>query len=126
MGWFILAQVFSILITIVSIGRLSEQEKDLEILILRQQLAILQSKQDKPVKPKRAEKMTLAVLTAKLKEVTQRPAGQLRWFIRPNRRQCLAGIANWCAGCGAMPAEKYDLGYFRAPGWHVGATFQSD
>jgi len=105
MGWFILAQVFSILITIVSIGRLSEQEKDLEILILRQQLAILQSKQDKPVKPKRAEKMTLAVLTAKLKEVTQRPAGQLRWFIRPNRRQCLAGIANWWAGSGAMPVE---------------------
>jgi hypothetical protein len=59
MGWFILAQVFSILITIVSIGRLCEQEKDLEILILRQQRAILPRKQDKPVKPKRAEKMTL-------------------------------------------------------------------
>jgi hypothetical protein len=37
MGWFILAQVFSILITIVRIGRLPEQEKELEILILRQQ-----------------------------------------------------------------------------------------
>ena len=33
MGWFILAQAFSILITIVRIGRLSEQEKDLEILV---------------------------------------------------------------------------------------------
>ena len=42
MGWFILAQLFSILITIVRISRLSEQEKDLEILVLRQQLAILQ------------------------------------------------------------------------------------
>jgi hypothetical protein len=46
MGWFILAQVFSILVTIVRIGRLSEQEKFLEILILCQQLAILQRKQD--------------------------------------------------------------------------------
>ena len=72
MGWFILAQTFSILITIVRIGRLSEQEKDLEILVLRQQLAILQRKQEKPVKPNRAEKMMLAVLTTKLKVVTQR------------------------------------------------------
>ena len=56
MGWFILAQVFSILITIVRIGRLPEQEKDLEILILRQQLAILQGKQEKPVKPNRAKR----------------------------------------------------------------------
>jgi hypothetical protein len=73
MSWFILAQTFSILITIVRIGRLSEQEKDLEILVLRQQLAILQRKQEKPVKPNRSEKMMLAVLTTKLKEVTQRP-----------------------------------------------------
>ena len=36
MGWFILAQLFSILITVVRIGRLSEQEKDLEIFVLRQ------------------------------------------------------------------------------------------
>jgi putative transposase len=82
MGWFILAQLFSILITIVRIGRLSEQEKDLEILVLRQQLAIMQRKQEKPVKPNQAEKMMLAVLTAKLKEVTQRPAGHLRGIIR--------------------------------------------
>ena len=53
-----------------------------EILVLRQQLAILQRKQEKPVKPNRAEKMMLAVLTAKLKEVTQRPVGHLRGIIR--------------------------------------------
>lgn len=70
------------LIAIISLGRLSEQEKDLEILILRQQLAILQRKQDKLVKPNRAEKMTLAILTAKLKDVTQRSASRLRDIIR--------------------------------------------
>ena len=64
------------------IGRFSEQEKDLEILILRQQLAILHRKQEKPVKPNRAEKMMLAVLTTRLKEVTQRPAGHLKGIIR--------------------------------------------
>jgi hypothetical protein len=50
MGWYIPSQVLTILISIVRIGRMSEQEKDLEILILRQQLAILQRKQEKPVK----------------------------------------------------------------------------
>jgi AMMECR1 domain-containing protein len=78
MGWFILAQIFTIWITIVRIGRLSEQEKDLEIVVLRRQLAILQRKQEKPAKPNRVEKMMFAVLTAKLNEVTQRPAGHLR------------------------------------------------
>ncbi len=39
MGWFILAQLFSILIALVSLGRLSEREKDLEILLLRQQIS---------------------------------------------------------------------------------------
>jgi hypothetical protein len=41
MGWFILAHIFTTLMAIVSISRLSKQEKDLEILVLRQQLAIL-------------------------------------------------------------------------------------
>ena len=39
MIWFILTQIISVLIAIVSLGRLSEREKDLEILVLRQQLA---------------------------------------------------------------------------------------
>ena len=66
----------------MSIGRLSQQEKDLEILLLRHQLAILERKLDKPVKPNRAEKLTLAVLTARLRLVTRRPATGLRDVIR--------------------------------------------
>ena len=72
-GWFNLGHVFTSLMSIVNIGRLSEKEKDLEIWVLRQQLALLQRKCDKPVKPNRAEKMTLAILAAKLKQATQRP-----------------------------------------------------
>jgi putative transposase len=64
------------------IGRMSEQEKDLEILILRQQLAILQRKQEKPVKTNRTEKMMLAILTAKLKAVTRWSTGQLGSILR--------------------------------------------
>ncbi len=41
MGWFILAHLFPSLVGFASIGRLSEREKDLEILLLRQQVSIL-------------------------------------------------------------------------------------
>ena len=82
MGWFVLSYLFSTLISLVSIGRLSLQEKDLEILLLRRQLSILERKLDRPVSPNRAERLTLAVLTARLRLVTHRPASRLRDVIR--------------------------------------------
>ena len=82
MGWFILTQLFSILIQLIRIGRMSDHEKDLDILILRYQLDLAERKLQSPLKPNRAEKLTLAVLVAKLKQGTQRPANQLRDLIR--------------------------------------------
>jgi putative transposase len=82
MGWFILSFLFSTLVSLVSIGRLSEQEKDLKILLLRHQLAILERKLDKPVRPNQAEKLTLAVLEARLRLLTRRSASKLRDIIR--------------------------------------------
>lgn len=67
MGWFILKHIFSTLLAIVNVRRLSDQEKDLEILVLRQQLSILQRKLNHPIKPSKIEKLTLAVLTTKFK-----------------------------------------------------------
>ena len=46
MGWFMLKHIFSTLLSIINITRLSNQGKDLEILILRQQLSILQRKRN--------------------------------------------------------------------------------
>jgi hypothetical protein len=82
MVWFILAYIFRILVAFISISRLSDLEKDFDILILRQQLAILQRKTNKPAKPNQIEKMTLAILIAKLQQVTQRPSNQLHNIIR--------------------------------------------
>jgi len=82
MVWFILKHIFSTFFDLINIRQLTNQEKDLEILILRQQLSILQRKLDHPIKPSRAEKMTLAVLTAKLKAATERPTRQLQDIIR--------------------------------------------
>jgi putative transposase len=82
MGWSILAQLFSTLISMVRLGRMSDSETYLEILILRHQLDILERKQKRTIQPNRAEKLILAVLTARLKEATNRPASQLRDVIR--------------------------------------------
>jgi len=82
MGWFILTQLFSILIQLIRIGRMSDHEKDLEILILRYQLDMAERKLQSPLKPTRVEKLALAVLVTKLKQGTQRPANQLRDLIR--------------------------------------------
>ena len=82
MAWFILSQMFSTLLTLLRLGHTSDKDKDLEILILRQQLNILQRQLDKPIKPNRAEKLTLAVLSANLKQQRNRPVKQFRSLIR--------------------------------------------
>ena len=82
MAWFILSQIFSTFLTLLRLGRISDKDKDLEILILRQQLGILRRHIDKPIKPNRAEKLTLAVRSANLKKQTNRPAKQFRSLIR--------------------------------------------
>jgi transposase InsO family protein len=75
-------QLFSTLLEWVRIGRLSEQEKDLEILILRKQLMIVEHQLEKPVRLSRVERLTLAVISAKLKTVFGRSLKQLREVIR--------------------------------------------
>ena len=82
MAWFLLSQIFSTFLTLLRLGFTSNKDKDLEILILRQQLGILQRQMDKPIKPNRAEKLTLAVLSANLKKQTNRPVKQFRSLIR--------------------------------------------
>lgn len=82
MIWFIVSQLFAMILTLLRLGRTSETDKDLEILILRKQLGILQRKQDKPIKPNRAEKLTLAVLATSLRRQTKRPIKQFKSLIR--------------------------------------------
>ena len=48
MVWFILKHIFSTFCDLINIRQLTDQEKDLEILILRQQLSILQRKINHP------------------------------------------------------------------------------
>ena len=82
MVWFLVSQIFSTLISLIQIGRMTETDKDLEIMVLRYQLGIAERKMQKPLKANRAERMTLAVLAARLKQQTNRPASQFRQLIR--------------------------------------------
>ncbi len=66
----------------IQVRHLSDKDKDLEIVILRHQLAVMTRLHAKPVKPNRVEKMTLAMMTKKLKQSTNRSAMQLRDVIR--------------------------------------------
>ena len=54
MAWFLVSQIFSTLISLIQIGRMSESDKDLEIMVLRYQLVIAERKMQKPVKANRA------------------------------------------------------------------------
>jgi putative transposase len=65
----------------LSIGRLSDQEKNLEILLLRKQLALVGRKLTKPVHPSWIEKHTLVVVAATFKALTHNTAAQLRRVI---------------------------------------------
>ena len=58
MVWFTLMQGFMTLLEWLQLERKSERAKDLEILLLRRQLAILERQQDKPRRITRAEKLT--------------------------------------------------------------------
>ncbi len=82
MIWYVVMQLFSTLLEWVRVGRLSEREKDLEILVLRKQLMIVEQQLEKPVRLSRVERLTLAVISAKLKTVSGRSLKQLREVIR--------------------------------------------
>lgn len=85
MIWFVVMQVFSILLEGLSLGKKTEQEKDLEILLLRRQLAILERKQDKPLRVSRAEKLPLAVLLARRRTVRPPSCGKSSGSSNPRR-----------------------------------------
>jgi len=55
-----LGQVFTLLLTIVRLRGSAAAEKDLEILILRQQLDMLVRKQKQAISPTKGEKVLLA------------------------------------------------------------------
>ncbi len=69
MIFFVLAHAWSVLLDLFSLIGRSDYDKEVEILLLRQQLRILQRKRPCPPRLSRWEKLALAVLAAKLTAV---------------------------------------------------------
>ena len=67
MIWYILAQLFWLGLDVVGVFTQSERQQAVEVILLRQQLRILKRKQRRPPRISRWEKLTLAVLAARLK-----------------------------------------------------------
>ncbi len=65
MVWFVLLHLVMFLVDPVSVTRRPDRDKDVEILLLRHQLRLLQRERPRPPRLSRWEKLTLAVLTAK-------------------------------------------------------------
>ncbi len=72
MFWFVLAHLATFLVDLVSVGRRTDRDKDLQILLLQHQVRLLQ-RQRPPPRLTRWEQLTLAALTSKLADLTAGP-----------------------------------------------------
>ena len=91
MIWYILAQLYSTLIELLCLSRLSTDEKDLEILVLRHQLDVMVRKSNQVVRPSKEEKWSLAVLAAALKKRGRLTTSQLVRVIRIFKPETVIG-----------------------------------
>jgi hypothetical protein len=91
MIWFMVLQAVSTLVELVRLGCQSESDKDLEILLLRRQLAIYERRQDRTPRLSRGEKLTLVVLATKLKAKTGRTIKAMGEVIRIVKPATLVG-----------------------------------
>ena len=70
MVWLVLLHLVGFVVDLLTATRRTDRDKDLEILLLRHQLQVLQRQRPQPLRLTRWEKLTLAVLTAKLTQLT--------------------------------------------------------
>ena len=73
MLWMVLVHLLSFFVDLLIPTRRTDREKDLQILVLQHQLRLLQRERPPPRRLSRWEKLTLAVLTAKLAGITTGP-----------------------------------------------------
>jgi putative transposase len=105
-----LAQLLSLLIDIVTTAWRADREKDLEILLLRRQLAILVRAQSRQHRLTRWEKLGLAVLAAKLNRLPKDARTRLRESLLLFKPETVLG---WHR---ALVRRKWTFGHRRAAG----------
>src|SRR6266478_2676168 len=68
MLWWLMAQVGKVILDVLSLRLMGYPAKDLELLVLRQQIRILERRVGKPVRPSRVEKLLLMLSALQIKE----------------------------------------------------------
>src|SRR5579864_6688900 len=68
MIWSLSAQVVRLVLDLFTIRLSADNAKDLELLVLRQQIRILERRIGKPVRPSRIEKLVLALTADHIKK----------------------------------------------------------
>jgi hypothetical protein len=81
MRWFVCLRLLAFLVDLLTVGRRTDRDKDLEIVLLRHQLRLLQRAHPQPPRLSRWEKLTLAVLTARLARLTAGPRTRLEHIL---------------------------------------------
>jgi hypothetical protein len=80
--WALLFDLTSTIVNLLQIGHMAAGEKDLEILILRKQLAMLERRLTQPPRLTRVEKLSLMVILLRLRASSRRTLRQLGESIR--------------------------------------------
>ncbi|HET8632354.1 MAG TPA: hypothetical protein VFL91_33430 [Thermomicrobiales bacterium] len=81
MFWFVFTHFVAFLVDLVLGMRPGNRDKDLQILVLRHQVRLLQRQRPRPPRLTRGEKLTLAVLTTALARLTAGPRHQLDQYL---------------------------------------------
>ncbi len=68
MLWSLIAQVVKVMLDVLSLRLIADPDKDLELLVLRQQIRVLERRIGKPVRPSRVEKLLLTLSALQIKE----------------------------------------------------------
>ena len=79
--WSAFLQIFTVLFQFIILCLQSDHEKEVEILLLRRQLAILHRQNPQVIRPQRDDKFVLATLAHHLKNLTNRTAAQLQSIV---------------------------------------------
>src|SRR5260221_1073457 len=77
MLWFGIAQVIQVLLDVLSLRVVADPDKDLELLVLRQQIRVLERRVGRSVRLSRVEKLLLALTALQIREHAR--AGQQRF-----------------------------------------------
>ena len=93
MVWFVLCHLLSCLVDLFTVRRLTDAQKDIQILLLRQQLRVHQRKARQPKRFSRLEKTLLAVLVAKLRRTTSDFRAQVQPILIFSPDTVCAGLA---------------------------------